>query len=616
MNRMFMTTFFWTLLGFSARLGCAGVVVLQNWTPVKIDYALRLADGREGRQTIVPTDIASIPATAPITVTVGEGDAAHSYQLPVNSIHYFGVRNGAPELIHLKLPGMEAKTEATGHTPGGAVAPAPNQAAQTPPVTGIYKIPVAILVDSADPRAQAAWEKRVRKRLSEASDIFEHHCRTRFEIVAVGHWTSDPAIRSFDQSLMEFSQKVRPAPARLAIGFTSHYEWIRGEMHLGGTHGALATHILIRESPGQVSEPERLEVLVHELGHFLGAAHTSDQSSVMRPVLGDRRSAAKSFRIGFDAPNTLVMSLMADEIRSRHLWHPSALTPDAKSAVRGAYMAMAQTIPQDPVSTSSIESLGPSPAPASASRGPSPEIINAARRVVQAVVQSARENQQLPVTSKDPRVQVWRTNDELTTYYIRRAAAAARQFPPHVGPPAFLLGLGVAMDDANFTRDNPALNDVWLKIEPDDQRQTRLNLLGTPTMLKRHNVTRHFTMAASLVVLSGPQGAETAGLDKEILDSRHGESFSFADFCADMAGVMFATHIRDGNFPLVEVAARFRIEDFIPKLEDLPDDLSWNSFVRQYGQPGSESFQRQRAELFHRILALPAYRAPDTPKKK
>ena len=388
---------------------------------------------------------------------------------------------------------------------------------------------MAILIDSPDPRFQAAWEKRVRKRFAETSDIFEHHCRVRFDIVSVGHWASDPDVRSFDQSLMEFAQKVRPAPARLAIGFTTHYEWVRGEKHLGGTHGALASHILIRESPGQVSEPERLEVLVHELGHFLGAAHTSDQSSVMRPILGDRRSASKAFRIGFDAPNTLVMSLIAEELQSRHLWHPMALSPEAKTAVRGAYIYLAQSIPQDPVSTSSIESLGPPPAQAAPAGSPSFEVIYRARHVVQAVVQAARENQQLPVSSKNPRAQLWRTNDELTTYYIRRAAVAARQLSPHVGPAAFLLGLGVAMDDSNFVRDKPALNDVWEKIEPGDQRQRRLLILGTPTMFKRHSVTRHFTISAAMVVLSGPQGAEAAGLGKEILDSRGGDSFSFTE---------------------------------------------------------------------------------------
>ena len=623
MNRLFVTIACWTLLGLATRVCCAGVVVLQNWTPVKVDYTLRQADGRQSRQSIAPTDVTSIPTTGPIEVTLGEGPAEHSYQLNVNTIHYLGIRNGQPELIHLKLPGVDDKAEArtqppsqAAHPPAEAVPPGQTQPGQAQPAEGVYKIPVAILIDSADPRIQAIWEKRVRKRLAETSDIFEHHCHVRFEVVKVGNWVADPVVRSFDQALMEFAQKVRPFPARLAIGFTTHYEWVPGEMHLGGTHGALASHVLIRESPGQVSEPERLEVLVHELGHFLGSAHTSDKNSVMRPKLGDKRSVANSFRIGFDAANTLVMCLMAEEMRTRHIWHPSMLSPAAKSAVRGAYMALAQTIPKDPVSTSSIESLGPPPAAAEPPGGPSPLVLNGARYVVQAVTQAARENQQLPVRSKNPRAPVWRTNDELTTYYVRRAAAAARQLPPQVGPAAFLLGLGVAMDDSNFVRDKPALNDVWQKIESDDQRQARLLLLGTPTMFKRHNVTRHFTISAALVVLSGPQGAEAAGLGKEILDSRSGDGFSFADLCADMAGVMFATHVTEGNIPLNDVAAHFQVEDFIPKLEGLPDDLSWDSFVKQYGQRGSDNFQRQRTDLFHRILALPAYRPPTAANKK
>ena len=82
-----------------------------------------------------------------------------------------------------------------------------------------------------------------------------------------------------------------------------------------------------------------------------------------------------------------------------------------------------------------------------------------------------------------------------------------------------------------------------------------------------------------------------------------------------MAGVLFATHVREADIPLEEVAARFKVEDYVPKLEGLPDDLPWETFVKQYGQPGSESFQRQRADLFHRILALPPYRAPGGGKK-
>ncbi len=222
----------------------------------------------------------------------------------------------------------------------------------------------------------------------------------------------------------------------------------------------------------------------------------------------------------------------------------------------------------------------------------------------------------MPVSSKDPRAALWRSDDELTAYYVRRAAAAARQLPPQLGPSAFLLGLGVALDDADFARDKPALREVWRKIEPEDQRQTLLMMLGTPTMLKRHGTTRHFTISAALVVLSGPQGAEAAGLGKALHESREGDGFSFVDLCADMAGVQFATHVRENDISLEDVAARFKVEDYVPTMEGLPDDLSWEAFLNQYGQTNSETFQRQRADIFHRILALPAYRAPEGPKKK
>jgi hypothetical protein len=612
----------------------AGVVVVQNRTPGKIAFVARASDGQPTRYTLTPTDIAAIPSEGPVDVTFAEGADSRTFTVMLNSIYYLELHEGKLIFGHVKLPGVEDKPEpsaqqraAANSSAGSGASAQPTSAQQSPAANNaakpaavqskpppIYKIPVAILVDTADMRSRAVWEKKLRKRLDDCSDIMEHHCRVRFDVVWVGTWKSDPGIHSFDDALTDFARKVRPGAARVAIGFTSRYDWLQDESHLGATHGSLGSHVLIREGV-HVSEPERLEVITHELGHFLGAAHTSDQNSVMRPKLGDRRSTAKSFRIGFDAANTLVINLVAEEMRTRHLWHASLLSPEAKIAVRGAYMALAKTLPLDPVSTSSVETLGSVPESGPPSIA-SPEVIYGARFVVQALAQAARENRQLPVSSKDPKVQLWRTGDELMSFYVCRAAAAARRYRPEAGRSAFLLGLGVALDESSYVRDKPALAELWKKIEPDDERQARMLLMGSPTIRKRHDLVGHFTMSAALTVLSGPEGAESAGLSKEILDSKSGNGFSFVDICADMSGVLFATHVHEDNIPLDDVARSFSVENFVPSVDDLPDDLSWDAFQKRFGEGASENFHRQRDEIYHRIVSLPPYRAPEAKRKE
>ena len=121
----------------------------------------------------------------------------------------------------------------------------------------------------------------------------ERDCRLRLQVVGVGAWESDNRIQEFAKSIVEFEQKAKPGRHTLAIGFTSQYALTRGRFHLGGIRAPLATHLLVREWSQVISEAERLEVLLHELGHFLGAAHRPDADSVMRPILADRRIAGR-----------------------------------------------------------------------------------------------------------------------------------------------------------------------------------------------------------------------------------------------------------------------------------------------------------------------------------
>ena len=121
--------------------------------------------------------------------------------------------------------------------------------------------------------------------------MFEKYFHIKLQVIAVGTWNSDNQITDFIESLADFKQKVKPAPAQLAIGFTSQWRIARSRLHMAGTRGPLHPYILAREGSPEVTEAAKLEFLIHELGHYFRAAHSPERESIMRPVLGDNKSA-------------------------------------------------------------------------------------------------------------------------------------------------------------------------------------------------------------------------------------------------------------------------------------------------------------------------------------
>jgi hypothetical protein len=349
--------------GPGAGRAAAGVVVLDNRTQQDVEFTIRQTDGKDWRYTLLRGDLMPVPAAGRLGIAFESDGQPRRQELEVNTIYFFAGSEKHVDLVELRFPGAQGKA-------AGPAQPAPADPAHpaaVAPTDPVVTIPVVILADDNEPMAQAAWEKRIRSRLAEASKIFEHHCRVRFEPVAAGTWKTDPHIVVFEKSLQEFTARATPQPpARIAIGFTSRYQWVPGEMHLGATRGPLFPYVLIRNALQGVSEPERLEVLVHELGHYLGAVHAPQNVSVMRPNLGDQKSRLLNFRIRFDAPNTLVMYLVAEEMRIHPIVSLAQLSPERKAVLRAVYTAMgqvmAQAVPKDFTAAQYLAQLN-SPAP-------------------------------------------------------------------------------------------------------------------------------------------------------------------------------------------------------------------------------------------------------------
>ena len=211
----------------------------------------------------------------------------------------------------------------------------------------LYPIYVKILVDEEEPTSSSEWQRRLGERVRQASGVISKYCDLRFVPYRFATWKSDDRINDFGRSLREFESEVSYDPAQIAIGFSSQYRFQSGRNSAGGTRGPLNPHILIREGARSIHEPDRIEVLVHELCHFLGAAHCADQNSVMRTTLGDGRVRSKSFSIRLDSDNARVVRLVGREVRDLRVRQFNQLTPATRTELRRHYVNLQHGLPSD-----------------------------------------------------------------------------------------------------------------------------------------------------------------------------------------------------------------------------------------------------------------------------
>jgi hypothetical protein len=390
----------------------------------------------------------------------------------------------------------------------------------------------------------------------------------------------------------------------------------QGPRHLGGTRYAFHPQILVREYMPR-TEAERLEVLVHELGHYLGAVHSPEGDSVMRPNLGDGKSPAKAFRIGFDPANALVMNLMV-EARAQGAKNLTGIAPTTRGRLTEIYSEMGKTLPQDESASKYIRALKGDTGTAAGQVKTTSAVVQGTRTVMAAIVKAADSNRRRPASpGRNARGVIRLSGDKLTEYYIRSAALVAKELPKEQAASAFLLGIGLAIDDSTIISQNPLTRDMCRQIESEEEREYRLEVLGGPTMDGRRDSCQHFVVSCALNAMFGAKLAESAGIFKEQMDMQPGGSgFSFADLAADFSGVEFASLVKESDGLLAKVAESFAVKDCMVPMKDWEDDLSRSEFTKNYGSVLDERFLRKKEEIYKKIHTLPVHeKKKPTPKE-
>lgn len=566
----------------------AAVAVLTNRSGAAVRVTITSEAGSRREHTIDQGDSLPLFSDSPLTATYTGGAGPVSERLVADTLYWFAPFEQAGRTgVDLRRIGLAAER------PAGPIEADWRRGAGRRTAA----VQVLLCVDDEEPARESVWRERLSKRLQQASDILEAHSGVRFEPVGFSQWRSDDSLTQFERSLAEFEAGVTPPPGVLAIGFTSQYRVVPGRQHLGGTRGPLRRHILLREWSPRVGEAERLELLVHELGHYLGAAHSVEPDSVMRPVLGDNPVRLKEWKIRFDPLNTLAVAMIGEEVRRRGVREVSAVSPARRRRLAQVYATLNGLAPDDPTAARMLALVGgKAGANADDAVRPAERLAAAAARVVQEVTRAAAANGKLPPSQR-------LAGGELTDRLIRAGAAATND------PRAFVVGIAVALDDVGGMRINPRTRGLVDQIESERDRRLRLNVLGRPTARERDDTLKHFVVSAGLAATLGETEAHGWGVAKELADAarRGGSGFSFADLAADRAGVRFAKAVVTGQAPLEAMAAGFRIENYVPSLEGLEEGIELSKFVEEYGGTDKPRYEAEVNAIDARIDALLPY---------
>ena len=488
-----------------------------------------------------------------------------------------------------------------------------DESKQTRPIAidAVVTVPIMILVDDDEPRRREIWERELRERVEQASDIFEQACRIRFEIAKIGTWETDDRTTDFDKTLAEFQQKVKPEPGiALAIGFTSQYEvQTKGRFHMGGTRGPLFPYILIREWSQHVGKPERLELLVHELGHVFGATHTPNQKSVMRPVVGDNRSNAKSFRIGFDPLNTLVVYLFCEPLRLDGVRSLRQLSPEVRSNLMSVYHELGQRFPDDSSAAMYQAILQRSKQirfrPSKQAQRPTKVDPLVASRYDKLLPEATRVVVRL-ITLQASQLEASEPGQRFDQY-VQAAAKAVEKLPPELASKAMLLGLGITLDSSGTLRQMPGFQETYDQIVPPEQSQRNHEKLGTFSLRGNADWARRFAAVLGESALVTPAGAEAAAINAWWKSSET-KKVDLHDMVIDIAATTLAAHLLSGRLSPATLSENFDAARYLPNevfFKALPEPLDQASLEQLYGNPTDPRFLKFK-ESVRQAISVPA----------
>lgn len=571
----------------------AAVVVIGNYTDTAIPFTLAEPDAKPRAHKLGENEVAAFTVAGPADLTFTAKGKPHVLRLdPYNAFVFLPDKDAGARLEGLEQPGEPLDRDTR---------PELNGAKRDP----VVKVPVTMYVDDAEPRAEALWKKELRARFDEVAAALEKGTGVRLELVGFDSWKSDPNATTTTDLLKSFEAAVPVKAGSLAVGYSSRKLDDKIDPTFGASRGLAGRHILLRE-PRPKNEPERVEVLLHHVARALGGVGTPDPGSALRAKQGDGYILRAGAVLRLDPLNALALNIWADERRTDAGATLGTITPVARHRLTRAYKALLKAAPGDALALSYLNDLGADvakqldPMPKNPDR---PPVKLGAREdltrfVIKAIVDRAKANTGPAALA----------GDELTAAYVKAAsnAAVVREGPEMI--PAFLIGLGVALDDGTTLADDATTAAAVKDLETADERKARLAVLGNPTFAGRRDLCRRFFVGCATAELLPEATAEKVAIGRAIFDLHTRAGFCETVLAAELTGITFSRAcFRDAEI-VRDSAHRFPADMYLPALTGLRNGTGPEKFEELYGDTADKRFLALVADVRKRAKDLKAYK--------
>lgn len=257
-------------------------ITITNATAKSLSYRIRFPGKNWSKSyNIDPSQTHNFPTKQKLEVQTENGGEQRSWTLEADNDYEYAIKSNETKASFYSLTERTAalSSPTTADTPRSDF---PNR-----------ELTIKVMADQTYRDRHPEWNERIRQIVASASQYYEKYFNIRLSVLDIQPWAFSASPGGYEE-MLEGLYKIDPEDNDIILGFFGEKLSIdqSRQRHLLGSTINFGQHVHVSDSMGR---GDAVRVVVHEIGHVLGAFHVNDRRSIMYP---DSSQTATYFEFG------------------------------------------------------------------------------------------------------------------------------------------------------------------------------------------------------------------------------------------------------------------------------------------------------------------------------